>query len=131
MQTDPLADFLSALRNATVVGKKEMAVPYSRLKKDVASVLKEEGYIENLEVDKTVKVKPVLKLVLRGTTKARVFQAIRRMSKPGLRRYVGVTEIPRVLGGLGICVLSTSQGVMSGHKAKKLNLGGELLLTIH
>jgi len=131
MQTDPLADFVSALYNATIVGKKEMSVPYSRLKRDVASVLKEEGYIEALEVDKTVKAKPVLKLSLRGNAKARVFQAIRRMSKPGLRRYVGVTEIPRVLGGLGISVLSTSQGVMSGHKAKKLNLGGELLLTVH
>ena len=130
MQTDPLADFLSALRNATVVGKKEMTIPYSRLKRDVANVLQEEGYIESLEVDKTVKAKPVLKLVLRGTAKSLVFQKIKRLSKPGLRRYVGVTEIPRVLGGLGITVLSTSQGVMSGHKAKKLNLGGELLLTV-
>ena len=131
MQTDPLADFVSALYNAIVIGKKEMAVPYSRLKWDVATVLKEEGYIESLDVDKTIKAKPVLKLVLRGTAKARVLQQIKRISKPGLRRYVGVTEIPRVLGGLGISVLSTSQGVMSGHKAKKLNLGGEILLTVH
>ena len=90
MQTDPLADFLSALRNATIIGKKEMVVPYSRMKKDVASVLKEEGYIENLEVDKTVKAKPTLKLTLKGTAKERVFQNIKRVSKPGLRRYVGV-----------------------------------------
>lgn len=131
MQTDPLADFLSALRNATQVGKKTLSVPYSRLKSDVAHVLKEEGYVDGVEMVKEVKAKPVLMVTLRGNAKNKIIQSIKRESKPGLRRYVGVTEIPRILGGLGMCVLSTPKGVMSGHKAKKLNTGGEILLSIH
>jgi small subunit ribosomal protein S8 len=131
MQTDPLADFLSALRNATVAGKLEVNMPYSRLKSDVAHVLKDEGYLNTVEVVKAVKAKPVLKVTLRGTGKNRSIHEIKRISKPGLRRYVNVAEIPRVLGGLGISVLSTPQGVMAGHRAKKLNVGGEILLTVH
>ena len=133
MQTDPLADFLSAIRNAALASKKEVIMPYSRLKSDVAHVLKTEGYLESVELlnQNEDKVKPRLKVILRGTTKVKPLRQIKRISKPGLRRYVGAGEIPRVLGGLGISVLSTPQGVMAGHTAKKLNVGGELLLTVY
>ena len=133
MQTDPLADFLSALRNASRAAKSEVVMPYSRLKSDVANVLKEEGYLDSVEVlnkDEN-KIKPKLKVILRGTAKIKALREIKRVSKPGLRRYVGAGEIPRVLGGLGISVLSTPRGVMAGHRAKQLNVGGELLLTVY
>ncbi|MDE1171551.1 MAG: 30S ribosomal protein S8 [Verrucomicrobium sp.] len=133
MQTDPLADFLSAIRNASLASKKEVLLPYSRLKQQVAVVLQEEGYLENVEVlnQDENKVKPKLKVTLRGSSKLKAVRSIKRISKPGLRRYVGAGEIPRVLGGLGISILSTPQGVMAGHRAKKLNVGGELLLTVY
>jgi small subunit ribosomal protein S8 len=133
MQTDPLADFLTAIRNASRASKKEVVMPYSRLKSDVAHVLKEEGYLDEVELlkEKEDKLKPRLRVILRGTAKVKALREIKRVSKPGLRRYVGAGEIPRVLGGLGISVLSTPQGVMSGHRAKKLNVGGELLLTVY
>ena len=133
MQTDPLADFLSALRNASRASKAEVVIPYSRLKSDVANVLKEEGYLDSVELlnkDEN-KVKPKLKVTLRGTAKLKALREIKRVSKPGLRRYVGAGEIPRVLGGLGVSVLSTPRGVMAGHRAKQLNVGGELLLTVY
>ena len=133
MQTDPLADFLSALRNASRASKAEVVMPYSRLKSDVANVLKEEGYLDSVEVlnkDEN-KIKPKLKVILRGTAKVKALREIKRVSKPGLRRYVGAGEIPRVLGGLGVSVLSTPRGVMAGHRAKQLNVGGELLLTVY
>ena len=130
MQTDPLGDFLTAIRNAARVSKKDVLVPYSRLKSDVAHVLKKEGYLTEVE---TVKVedKQKLKVTIRREGRTTAIRDIRRVSKPGLRRYVGAGEIPRVLGGLGISVLSTPKGVMAGHQAKKQNLGGELLLTIY
>jgi small subunit ribosomal protein S8 len=133
MQTDPLADFLSAIRNASRASKKEILMPNSRLRHEVAKVLQEEGYLDSVEVlkDKEHKIKPKLKVTLRGVNKLKALREIKRISKPGLRRYVGAGEIPRVLGGLGISILSTPQGVMAGHRAKKLNVGGELLLTVY
>ncbi|HEY8965092.1 MAG TPA: 30S ribosomal protein S8 [Candidatus Methylacidiphilales bacterium] len=133
MQTDPLADFLSALRNASRASKAEVVIPYSRLKSDVANVLKEEGYLDSVELlnQDENKVKPKLKVTLRGNAKVKALREIKRVSKPGLRRYVGAGEIPRVLGGLGVSVLSTPRGVMAGHRAKQLNVGGELLLTVY
>jgi small subunit ribosomal protein S8 len=130
MQSDPLADFLTALRNASVAAKKEVVAPYSRLKHDVAKVLQTEGYLGEVEKTLSDKKKNVLKVTLRAVGKTRSITTIKRVSKPGLRNYVGADEIPRVLGGLGIAVISTSQGVMAGHVAKKRRLGGELLLTI-
>lgn len=131
MQTDPLSDFLTSLRNASRTHKKDCVVPYSRMKSDVAHVLKKEGYIEEVETLTVEKAKPTLKVTLRYSGKAPAIDTIKRVSKPGLRRYVSVDEIPRVLGGMGISVLSTPKGVLSGHEAKKQNVGGELLLTIY
>jgi small subunit ribosomal protein S8 len=133
MQTDPLGDFLTTIRNASRASKNEIRVPWSRMRSDVAHILKNEGYV--LEVEKVSEKesvgKPELRLKLRGSGKSRSITQITRISKPGRRQYVGADEIPRVLGGMGISVISTPRGVMAGHQAKKQNLGGELLLTVY
>jgi small subunit ribosomal protein S8 len=133
MQTDPLADFLTTIRNASRTAKTEIRVPWSRMRSDVAHILKNEGYVLEVEkvTDKATEGKPVLRLKLRGMGKSRSITQITRISKPGRRQYVGAKEIPRVLGGMGISVVSTPRGVMAGHQAKKQNLGGELLLTVY
>jgi len=130
MTTDPLGNFLTHIRNANMASLPELVAPYSRLRSDVANILVKEGYIESCELEK-VDGKQKLKLRLKnGTPRARAIRGIKRVSKPGLRQYVGATDIPRVLGGLGVAILSTSKGVMSGHEAKKQNVGGELLLYV-
>ena len=134
MQTDPLADFLTCIRNAARASKSEVRVPWSRMRSDVAHILKNEGYVTDVEKVKDEKAKagkPELLVKLRGQGKTRAITQITRVSKPGRRQYVGATEIPRVLGGMGISVVSTPRGVMAGHQAKKQNLGGELLLTVY
>ncbi len=134
MQTDPLADFLTTIRNASRAAKGEVRVPWSRMRSDVAHILKNEGYlteVEKVAPDKDNTGKPVLRITLRGSGKTRSITQITRISKPGRRQYVGAREIPRVLGGMGISVISTPRGVMAGHQAKKQNLGGELLLTVY
>ena len=134
MQSDPLADFLTCIRNAARASKSEVRVPWSRMRSDVAHILKNEGYVTDVEKVKDEKAKagkPELLVKLRGQGKTRAITQITRVSKPGRRQYVGATEIPRVLGGLGIAVVSTPRGVMAGHQAKKQNLGGELLLTVY
>jgi small subunit ribosomal protein S8 len=134
MQTDPLADFLTTIRNAARASKTEIRVPWSRMRSDVAHVLKNEGYVLEVEkvTDEKAKAgKPELRVKLRGQGKTRAITQITRISKPGRRQYVGSQEIPRVLGGMGVSVVSTPRGVMSGHQAKKQNLGGELLLTVY
>jgi small subunit ribosomal protein S8 len=134
MQTDPLADFLTTIRNAARASKSEIRVPWSRMRSDVAHILKNEGYVLEVEkvTDKEAKAgKPELRVKLRGSGKTRAITQITRISKPGRRQYVGSQEIPRVLGGMGISVVSTPRGVMAGHQAKKQNLGGELLLTVY
>ncbi len=134
MQTDPLADFLTTIRNAARASKSEIRVPWSRMRSDVAHILKNEGYVLEVEkvTDEKAKAgKPELRVKLRGQGKTRAITQITRISKPGRRQYVGSQEIPRVLGGMGVSVVSTPRGVMSGHQAKKQNLGGELLLTVY
>ena len=134
MQTDPLADFLTCIRNAARASKSEIRVPWSRMRSDVAHILKNEGYVTDVEKVKDEKAKagkPELLVKLRGQGKTRAITQITRVSKPGRRQYVGAGEIPRVLGGMGIAVVSTPRGVMAGHQAKKQNLGGELLLTVY
>ena len=134
MQTDPLADFLTCIRNAARASKNEVRVPWSRMRSDVAHILKNEGYVTEVEKvndEKAKAGKPELLIKLRGQGKTRAITQITRVSKPGRRQYVGATEIPRVLGGMGISVVSTPRGVMAGHQAKKQNLGGELLLTVY
>ena len=118
---------LTRIRNANSALKPEVLVPYSRLKAEIAKVLKREGYIADFYAEKMEGSKQVLKIQLRIVGKERSIVGIKRVSRPGLRRYVGAQDIPRVLGGMGISILTTSRGVMTGHEARKAKVGGELL----
>ena len=125
--TDSIGDMLTRIRNANSALKPEVLVPYSRLKAEIAKVLKREGYIADFYAEKMEGSKQVLKIQLRIVGKERSIVGIKRVSRPGLRRYVGAQDIPRVLGGMGISILTTSRGVMTGHEARKAKVGGELL----
>ena len=125
--TDSIGDMLTRIRNANSALKPDVLVPYSRLKAEIAKVLKREGYLADFYAEKLENGRQVLKIQLKIVGKERAIVGIRRVSRPGLRRYVGSTDIPRVLGGMGISILTTSRGVMTGHEAKKAKLGGELL----
>jgi small subunit ribosomal protein S8 len=127
--TDPIADFLTRIRNAGAAGHEELFAPFSKIKAEIARILQEEGYVWSYEVD-TKNKHPRLKLKLKYHEKKPVIRALKRVSKPGVRTYVASDEIPKVLGGLGISILSTSRGIMTGTKAKKSKLGGELLATV-
>ena len=124
--TDPIADFLARVRNGTRAQKTETFIPYSKIKAEIARVLKEEGYISDYSVD-TSGAHPRIKLINKLADRSSAIAGLRRVSRPGLRRYVGADEIPRVLGGMGLAILSTSRGVVSGREARKQKLGGELL----
>ena len=128
--TDPIADMLTRLRNAARGHKTEFLVPYSKVKSEIARILEKEGYIAGFELERTQKGRPNLKIRNKFVNKASAIAGLRRVSKPGLRRYVKVDEVPRVLGGMGIAVLSTSRGVLTGHEARRQNVGGELLAYI-
>ena len=125
--TDSIGDMLTRIRNANSALKPDVLVPYSRLKAEIAKVLKREGYLADFYAEKMANGQQVLKIQLKIVGKERAIIGIRRVSRPGLRRYVGSTDIPRVLGGMGISILSTSRGVMTGQEARKANLGGEVL----
>jgi small subunit ribosomal protein S8 len=126
--TDPISDMLTRIRNAHSALLPTVELPHSKMKESIAVILKREGYISEYSVDAQGLKKLKLKLKYEG--RRGVIQGLRRVSKPGLRRYVGSTEIPRVLGGMGVAIVSTPQGVMSGNQARKNNLGGELLCYI-
>lgn len=127
--SDPIADMLTRIRNAQRTGHRVVEFPASRLKGDIARVLKSEGYIADYGVEPAQRGQ-VLRVVLRYAEGDPVIRGLKRESKPGLRRYCGSREIPRVLGGLGIAILSTSGGVMSGREARRRRLGGELICSI-
>ncbi|MCH4178918.1 MAG: 30S ribosomal protein S8 [Megasphaera sp.] len=123
--TDPIADMLTRIRNANSAYHDKVEMPASTMKAAVLDILKEEGFVKNYE---TVNEGKMLKVTLKyGSNKEKVITGIKRISKPGLRVYAGKEELPRVLGGLGIAVISTSKGVMSDKKARKLGLGGEVI----
>jgi small subunit ribosomal protein S8 len=124
--TDPIADLLARIRNAGRAEKIEMFVPYSKIKAEVVRILKDEGYIADYSVD-TSAAHPRIKITNKLVDHTCAITGLRRISRPGLRRYVGADEIPRVLGGMGTSILSTPRGVMSGREAKKQKIGGELL----
>lgn len=127
--TDPISDFLTRIRNSAQAGQEQVFVPYSKMKAEMSRILQEEGYIWGYEVD-TSDAHPRLKLKLKYQGKEPIIRSLKRVSKPGLRKYVSCDEIPRVLGGLGISILSTSRGIMTGSRAKKAKVGGELLAVI-
>ena len=124
--TDPIADFLTRVRNGARAQRPEVLIPYSKIKAEIARVLKEEGYISDYSVD-TSGAHPRIKLINKFADRLSAIAGLRRVSRPGLRRYVGADEIPRVLGGMGVAILSTSRGVVSRREARKQKLGGELL----
>lgn len=126
--TDPIADMLARVRNAAAALLPVVEMPHSRLKESIAQILKNEGYIADLAVEGTVKKSLKLKLKYQG--KRPVIDGLRRVSRPGLRRYAGASEMPRVRGGLGVAIVSTPQGVMTGEEAHRRNVGGEVLCTV-
>jgi small subunit ribosomal protein S8 len=127
--SDPISDFLTRWKNSSAAHQEQFVAPYSRIKADIARILQEEGYIWGYEVDKN-DGKPQLVVKNKYQGRASLVNNIKRVSKPGRRQYVGVTEIPRVLNGMGIAILSTPKGVMTGRQAKKQNVGGELLALV-
>jgi small subunit ribosomal protein S8 len=125
--TDPIADLLTRIRNASAARHKELTLPSSRVKREIARILADEGFIESWDV-RPDGVQELLTLRLKYVEgRTPVVTGLKRISKPGLRVYARKTEIPRVLGGLGLAILSTSQGIMTGSDARKQNLGGEVL----
>ena len=123
--SDPISDMLTRIRNAGRALLPAVELPHSRMKESVAKILKTEGYVADVAVEGNAIKK--LKIRLKYQGKKNVIEGLKRVSRPGLRRYVGSTEIPRVLSGMGVSILSTPEGVMTGAQAKKKNLGGELL----
>lgn len=128
--SDPIADMLTRIRNANAVRKDYVDVPASKMKIAIARILKEEGFIKYYKVIRN-KSQGTIRIFLKfGTDKEPVMNGLVRVSKPGLRRYVSKTEIPMVLGGLGISIVSTSQGIMSGRFCKQKGIGGEIICNV-
>jgi len=127
VMTDPIADFLTRIRNANMVYRSTVEIPASRVKVALASVLKDEGFIKDYEVIEDNK-QGIIRIYLKyGANKERVISGLRRISKPGRRVYARKDQVPRVLGGFGIAILSTSKGIMTDKQARKLGLGGEVI----
>ncbi len=128
--SDPIADMLTRIRNGIMARHTQVEMPSSKLKVGIAAILKEEGYIKDFEVTKDVP-QPVLRVSLKYTSERQsVVTSLRRISKPGLRRYTKRDTIPMVLGGMGLVILSTPKGLMTGKEAYKRNLGGEVLCEV-
>ena len=131
MQTDPIADFLTRIRNATRARHQRVDVPSSKLKTEIARILKEEGYISTYKLVDENKVRKTLRVFLKYTPDRRsVITGLRRISRPGSRAYTGAAGIRPVVGGLGISILTTPRGLMSGRAARKARVGGELLCEV-
>ena len=129
MVTDPIADMLTRIRNANQMRYKEVEVPASKMKNEIARILKSEGFIVDYKVKKN-NIQDILVLSLKYVDKERVITGLKRISKPGLRVYVKAEEVPTVLNGLGIAIVSTSKGVMTDKEARANSLGGEILAYI-
>src|SRR3954447_4784344 len=128
--TDPIADFLTRIRNGLIADHDEVEMPASTFKAEIARILREQGYIEDFEVD-AGRVGRVLRVRLRYTEDRKpVIAGMERVSRPGRRRYVAAGEVPKVLGGMGTTIVSTSRGVMTGHQARHAKVGGELVAKV-
>ena len=131
MNTDPIADFLTRLRNANIAGHKTVMIPMSKIKKEITKILFDQGFILNYKIDED-EVQGTIKIALKydRLSKEPVIKKLERVSKPGLRKYTNSSSIPRVLNGLGINIISTSKGLMTGKKASRENLGGEIICNV-
>ena len=128
--TDPIADFLTRIRNGLIADHDDVVMPASTFKTEIARILREQGYIEDFAVE-AGRVGQVLRVRLRYTEDRKpVIAGLERLSKPGRRRYVGAGEVPKVLGGMGTTIVSTSRGVMTGHEARHAKVGGELVAKV-
>ena len=132
MYTDPIADFLTRIRNANSAGHRVVEIPASKLKKEITKILFEQGYILSYKFEDS-SVQGSIKIALKydKVTKEPIIRSIQRVSRPGLRKYAGHGELPRVLNGLGIAIVSTSHGVMTSKQARKENVGGEVLCYVY
>ncbi len=132
MYTDPIADYLTRIRNAASAGHRVVEIPASNLKKEMTKILFDQGFILSYKFEEN-KVQDSIKIALKydKETKQPVIRNIERISKPGLRKYVSSSELPRVLNGLGIAIVSTSKGVMTNKKARQENVGGEVLCHVY
>jgi small subunit ribosomal protein S8 len=132
MNTDPIADFLTRIRNASAARKKTVEIPGSKVKRAMTQILFDQGYITNFKFEEDNK-QGVIKIALKynSSTKVPAITKLERASRPGLRRYNGAKEMPRVLNGLGIAIVSTSKGVITGKQAEKENVGGEVLAHVY
>ena len=132
MITDPIADYLTRVRNAIMAGHRVVEVPASKIKQEITKILFDQGFILSYKFDDNT-VQGTIKIALKydKSTKASVIKKLERVSTPGLRRYVGADEMPRVLNGLGIAIVSTSMGVMTNKKAREEHVGGEVLCYVY
>ena len=132
MFTDPIADYLTRIRNASLAGHRVVEIPASNLKKEITKILFDQGYILSYKFEEG-KSQETIKIALKYDkfTKEPVIRKIERISKPGLRKYTGVDDMPRVLNGLGVAIVSTSHGVMTGKQAQQENVGGEVLCYVY
>ena len=132
MYSDPIADYLTRIRNAVRANHRVVEIPASNLKKDITKILFEQGYILSYKFDDS-SVQGSIKIALKYNkeTKEPVIKKLQRISTPGLRKYAGANDLPRILNGLGIAIVSTSHGVMTGKQAKRDNVGGEVLCYVH
>ncbi len=132
MITDPISDYLTRIRNAANAGHRVVSIPASNLKKEITKILFDQGYILSYKFEDDT-VQGTIKIALKydNVTKKPVIKKLERISKPGLRKYVSSSDMPRVLNGLGIAIVSTSKGVMTNKKAKKENVGGEVLCYVY
>ena len=132
MTTDPIADYLTRIRNAVLANHRVVEIPASNLKKEITKILFDQGYILSYKFEENSH-QGIIKIALKydKLTKESVIKNIQRISKPGLRKYAGSNEVPRILNGLGIAIVSTSHGVMTGKQAKAQNVGGEVLCYVY
>jgi len=132
MYTDPIADFLTRIRNAARANHKVVEIPASNIKKEITKILFDQGFILSYKFDDS-SVQGTIKIALKydKETKESVIRQIQRVSRPGLRKYAGANELPRILNGLGIAIVSTSKGVMTEKQAKQLHVGGEVLCYVY
>ncbi len=131
--TDPIADYLTRLRNAIKANHRVVEIPASNIKKEITKVLYDKGYIQSYKFDDEAQIHGIIKIALKynPATKNSAIVKLERISKPGLRKYSKATDIPRVLNGLGVAILSTSKGVLTDKEAREMNIGGEVLCYVY